>query len=86
MEYLERLADERIIGLIRELPALALTGPRASGKTTTAARYARTIIRLDRKAEALAVAADPDAAIEGLDEPVLLDEWQEMPQELGAAD
>ena len=83
-EYLERLADSLMTDFLKELPALALVGPRASGKTTTAARYARTIIRLDRPAEALAVAADPDAAIEGLAEPVLLDEWQEVPQVLGA--
>ena len=83
-EYLERLADSLMTEFLKELPALALVGPRASGKTTTAARYARTIIRLDRPAEALAVAADPDAAIEGLAEPVLLDEWQEVPQVLGA--
>ena len=83
-DYLKRLADPLVAELLKELPALALVGPRASGKTTTAARYARTVIRLDRPAEALAVAADPDVAIEGLAEPVLLDEWQEVPEVLGA--
>jgi hypothetical protein len=82
--YLDRLVDPLVAELLLELPALALVGPRASGKTTTAQRYARTVIRLDRPAEALAVVADPDAAIEGLAEPVLLDEWQEVPQVLGA--
>lgn len=82
--YCERLADQLIGELLGELPALAVVGPRASGKTTTAMRYARTVLRLDRSAEALAVAADPDSAIEGLPEPVLLDEWQEVPQVLGA--
>lgn len=84
VEYLERLADPLVAELLNELPALALVGPRASGKTTTAQRYAQTVVRLDRPAEALAVASDPDAAIEGLVEPVLLDEWQEVPQVLGA--
>ena len=83
-EYIERLVDPLVAELLDELPALALVGPRGSGKTTTAQRYARTVIRLDRTAEALAVAADPDAALEGLTEPVLLDEWQEVPQVLGA--
>ena len=83
-DYLKRLADPLVAELLKELPALTLIGPRASGKTTTAARYARTVIRLDRPAEALAVAADPDVAIEGLAEPVLLDEWQEVPEVLGA--
>ena len=84
VEYRERLADPLIAELLAELPALSIVGPRASGKTTTAERYARTVIRLDRGAEAVAVAADPDAALEGLPEPILLDEWQEVPDVLGA--
>lgn len=84
MPYVPRLADALIRDLLAELPALAIVGPRASGKTTTAVRHARTTIHLDRPAEAIAVAADPDAALRGLDEPILLDEWQEVPQVLGA--
>ncbi len=67
-----------------ELPALFIVGPRATGKTTTAARYARTVIQLDREADAVAFRADPDAALRGLPEPVLLDEWQVVPGVLGA--
>jgi len=67
-----------------ELPAAMLVGPRAVGKTTTATRHARTIVRLDRSAEAVAFEADPDAALRGLPEPVALDEWQEVPGSLGA--
>lgn len=70
--------------LLIELPALFIVGPRATGKTTTAARYARTVVRLDREAEAVAFRADPDAALRGLPEPVLLDEWQVVPGVLGA--
>ncbi len=61
-----------------------LVGPRAAGKTTTASRRAATTIRLDRPAEAGAFVADPDAALRGLPEPVLLDEWQQVPGVLGA--
>ena len=61
-----------------------LVGPRAVGKTTTAVRHARSIVRLDRDAEAIPFLADPDAALEGLPEPVLLDEWQVVPGVLGA--
>ena len=83
-EYLPRLVDPLLAELLAELPAVSVVGPRASGKTTTAERHARSVIRLDRPAEALAVAADPDAALAGLAEPILLDEWQEVPQVLGA--
>lgn len=82
--YLERLADPLIAELLAALPAVSLVGPRAAGKTTTAARYASSIIHLDRPAEADVVAVDPDAALEGLAEPILLDEWQEVPEVLGA--
>jgi uncharacterized protein len=37
-----------------------------------------------RPAEAAAVAADPDVALADLAEPVLIDEWQAVPQVLGA--
>lgn len=82
--YRTRLVDSLLSELIAELPALMLVGPRAAGKTTTAARHASTIVRLDRPAEAAAFRADADAALRGLDEPVLLDEWQVVPEVLGA--
>lgn len=79
-----RFVDRLIPDLLAEVPAVFLVGPRASGKTTTAQRYAATTVRLDREIEAAAYRADPDAAIRGLAEPVLLDEWQAVPGVLGA--
>ena len=61
-----------------------LLGPRAAGKTTTARRLAASTVRLDRQLEAAAFESDPDAALRGLHEPVLLDEWQAVPGVLGA--
>jgi predicted AAA+ superfamily ATPase len=83
-KYLERAADRLIHELLTELPALLIVGPRATGKTTTASRHATTIVQLDRPGEAVAFRADPDAALRGLEEPVLLDEWQAAPEVLGA--
>ncbi len=84
MDYLPRAVDPLLDELVRQLPAVFITGPRATGKTTTAARRAGTVVRLDRDAEAAAFRADPDAALRGLPEPVLLDEWQVVPGVLGA--
>ena len=84
IDYRPRLVDRLLDELLAELPALFVTGPRATGKTTTAARRARTIVHLDREAEAIAFRADPDAAMRGLPEPILLDEWQAVPGVLGA--
>ncbi len=82
--YRPRAVDRLIAELMAELPALLIVGPRATGKTTTASRQAATVVRLDRAAEAVAFQADPDAALRGLKEPVLLDEWQVVPEVLGA--
>jgi predicted AAA+ superfamily ATPase len=83
-KYLARLVDPLLDRLLAELPAVLVVGPRAAGKTTTAARHARTVVRLDSESEAAAFRADPDAALRGLREPVLLDEWQVVPGVLGA--
>lgn len=84
MDYAHRILDRTVEDLFRELPALFIVGPRATGKTTTAARFASTVVRLDREAEAAAFRADPDASLALLPEPVLLDEWQVVPGVLGA--
>jgi len=83
-EYYVRALEATLRVLLEEVPALLIVGPRATGKTTTASRYAETVVRLDRPAEAAAFRADPDAALRGLEEPVLLDEWQAVPEVLGA--
>lgn len=83
-DYIPRLADTRLEELFAELPALLMVGPRAAGKTTTARRHARTVVRLDSEAEAAAFRADPDVALRALATPVLLDEWQAVPGVLGA--
>jgi predicted AAA+ superfamily ATPase len=82
--YLDRLVDALVAEFLRQLPAVLIVGPRAVGKTTTALRFARTVIRLARDADAAAFRADPDVALHGLQEPVLLDEWQVVPSVLGA--
>lgn len=84
VEYVPRLADERLTALLDELPAVMVTGPRAAGKTTSARRLAAEVLRLDDPAVAAAVRADPDAALRRATEPLLLDEWQEVPEVLGA--
>ncbi|MCP3801879.1 DUF4143 domain-containing protein [Allokutzneria sp. A3M-2-11 16] len=82
--YQPRLVDDLLARRLANHPAVLLVGPRATGKTTTAARLARSVLRLDERAQAVAVEADPDAALHGLDEPILIDEWQIVPDVLGA--
>jgi uncharacterized protein len=84
LPYRQRLLDPFVDELFTQLSALMVIGPRAAGKTTSAARRAASTVSLDREAEAIAFAADPDAALRDLPEPVLLDEWQAVPGVLGA--
>jgi hypothetical protein len=83
-DYLPRLVDPVLTDLLVDHPAILLVGPRACGKTTTAHRHCAGRLRLDRPAEAAAVRADPDAAIADGPFPLLIDEWQAVPDILGA--
>ena len=82
--YRGRLIDRSLDELLAQLPGLMIVGPRTTGKTTTCARRAATVVRLEREAEASAFEGDPDAALRTLPEPALLDEWQAVPGVLGA--
>lgn len=84
LPYRQRLVDPLVEELFTQLAALMVIGPRAAGKTTSAARRAASTVSLDREAEAIAFRADPDAALRDLPEPILLDEWQAAPGVLGA--
>jgi len=82
--YVPRLVDSLLAEYLTELSAIMLVGPRACGKTTTAALHANTIIQLDSEVAGAAFRYDPDAALRNRVEPVLLDEWQVVPSVMGA--
>jgi len=83
--YLPRLVDTSLESALRSHPAVMLNGPRACGKTTTAQRVTERIVRLDVAAEATPFRADPDTALAlHRGTRLLLDEWQEVPEILGA--
>ena len=82
--YLARLVDPAIDELMADHPAVLLVGPRACGKTTTARQHTVGRLRLDRPAEAAVARIDPDAATREGPFPLLIDEWQFVPEILGA--
>jgi uncharacterized protein len=82
--YRPRLVDRYLDDLLEQLPALLVIGPRATGKTTTMERRAATRVQLDVAAQAAAFEADPAAALRSRPEPILLDEWQNVPAVLTA--
>jgi predicted AAA+ superfamily ATPase len=70
--------DDELDAFLSSLPAVSLEGPKAVGKTATALRRAATVHRLDDPGYAAIAAADPDRIVRGTP-PVLLDEWQRVP-------
>lgn len=73
--YTSRIIDAELDELLPSLAALAVEGPKGVGKTATTLRRARTIYRLDDRAQRLAVEAATEVAL-AADAPVLFDEWQ----------
>lgn len=61
------------------LAAISLEGPKAVGKTATAAQRARSIVALDDPAQRELVRADPER-FDRMSPPILVDEWQREPQ------
>jgi hypothetical protein len=77
--YVRRVVDDELDALMAALPALSLEGPKAVGKTQTALRRSATIHRLDDAGHRAIASADPDRLIRGA-RPVLVDEWQRLPE------
>lgn len=77
--YRRRTVDDELDELLASLPAVALEGAKAVGKTATASQRAATIHRLDDPAERSVALADPRRLVEG-PKPVLIDEWQRVPE------
>lgn len=77
-DYTRRIVDDELDELLPELPAVAIEGPEAVGKTATAERRAATVHRLHVPEVRSIAAADPLVLL-GDPPPVLLDEWQRVP-------
>ncbi|MCY4077434.1 MAG: ATP-binding protein, partial [Acidobacteria bacterium] len=79
MTYLPRIVDAELADLLEAAGAVLVEGPRASGKTATAARAAASEVLLDVDDNARRlIGADPAAVLLG-DTPRLIDEWQLEP-------
>ena len=75
-DYRPRIIQKMISARLRTHGAVAVTGPKAVGKTTTARTFAASEVRLDQDRAALTAAqADPRLILDG-DYPRLIDEYQ----------
>lgn len=78
-EYQRRVIDAELDVLFADLPAILLDGPKGVGKTETATQRCRTFRALDDATQHALLGADP--SLVGTDaRPVLIDEWQRLPQ------
>lgn len=79
MPYTIRVLDRELDEILGSLPALAIEGPKGVGKTETASRRAATIHRLDDPARLTLAEADPKRLLDD-EKPILIDEWQRLPE------
>jgi predicted AAA+ superfamily ATPase len=77
--YRARVVDVELDELIRSIPALALEGAKGVGKTATAGQRASSVRELDDPGQRSLALADPPRLLEGTP-PVLIDEWQHVPE------
>jgi uncharacterized protein len=77
-EYRRRVVDNELDELMPGVPAIAIEGARAVGKTETATTRSTTVFKLDEPSGVAALSADP-GRVSTLPKPVLIDEWQRAP-------
>lgn len=70
--------------LLPVFPAVLIVGARGSGKSTSAGRFADTVIDLSAPGPARAAREDPDGILAASAGTVVIDEWQEAPEIVGA--
>lgn len=82
MNYLRRIADEELSLRLEAFGAVQINGPKWCGKTTTAERQAKSVVKLqdpDKRAGYLAtIRTKPSILLKG-ETPRLIDEWQDAP-------
>lgn len=79
MEYHPRVIDLELDDLMPAIAAIALDGAKGVGKTETAERRVDGILKLDSAARRVPVEADPTIVLRSL-RPLLIDEWQLVPE------
>lgn len=79
MVYARRILDDELDELFGQLPAIAIDGPKAVGKTTTAEQRVDGLLRLDARANRESIQADPEL-VRSRPRPLLIDEWQKVPE------
>jgi len=80
--YIKRLLDEKIEKYLNIIGCILIVGPKWCGKSTTAERYSKSVIKLQnpnifKRYQLYALNGDHEL-LKG-DKPILFDEWQKLP-------
>ncbi len=82
MKYIERLFDKILEAALETIGAVVIVGPKWCGKSTTAKRYAKTVIDLmpiEKRASLIELAkTSPSKFLNYGDKPILIDEWEHV--------
>jgi uncharacterized protein len=78
---IDRLVHDELLSVF---PAVLVIGPRGTGKSTSMAQFADTTLDLSQTGVRISAAEDPDGMLETAHGTVFIDEWQEVPEILGA--
>lgn len=79
-DYHTRIADAELADRLRSIGAVLIDGPKGCGKTETASRLAKSVVRLDTDAGARALVGLNPESLFGQETPILFDEWQRVPE------
>lgn len=79
MAHINRYLETWLEEFLPHLPAVMIDGAKGVGKTQTAKRFAKTVKRLDDQSEQVALAANFNRIMTE-EPPILLDEWQFLPE------
>jgi predicted AAA+ superfamily ATPase len=77
--YQARVVDSEFAELAEALAAIAIVGAKGVGKTVTAEQRATTVHALDDPAQRAVAEADPARLLDA-EPPILIDEWQYLPE------
>jgi hypothetical protein len=82
MKYILRIIEKEMIRAAKSFPALILTGPRRSGKTTLLLKlFSKSSYHLLEDPDVISrVRSDPRSFLEEIQEPAILDEVQNTPE------
>jgi len=78
-EHIPRYADTWLVEMLSYLKAIMIDGAKGVGKTQTAELFANTVLQLDKKNVRESLEAEYERLYEYIP-PILLDEWQHLPE------